>query len=195
MGVIYSQGSASGEPVIDATSCLLCGDCAHICPVGVLTQNSNAIHIDADAAFGCIACGHCMMVCPTDSIQVHGRRLQPSDLVELPGAETKASAEQLESLFLGRRSIRHFSSADIPREVIERIVSAAAAAPMGVPPWDVGLVIFHGRESVRQLAWDTADTYKGLLKFMDHRISMALFRLFTKKKTWQALDTFILPLG
>jgi hypothetical protein len=66
---------------------------------------------------------------------------------------------------------------------------------MGVPPWDVGLVIFHGRESVRQLAWDTADTYKGLLKFMDHRISMALFRLFTKKKTWQALDTFILPLG
>ena len=55
-----------------------------------------------------------MMVGPTDSIQVHGRRFQPSDLVELPAVEAKASGEQLESLFLRRRSIRHFSSADVP---------------------------------------------------------------------------------
>ncbi len=195
MGVIYSQGSASGKPIIDATSCLVCGDCAHVCPVGVLTQGANAIHIEPDAAFGCIACGHCTMVCPTDSIQVHGRRFQASDLVELPPEEAKASAEQLESLFQRRRSMRRFSPTDVPRHVIERIVSAAATAPMGIPPWDVGLVVFHGRESVRQLAWDTAETYKGLLKFMDHRVSMALFRLFSKKKTWQAMDTFILPLG
>jgi len=56
MGVVYIQGSASGKPDISTTSCLVCGDCARICPVGVLTHNANAIHIDANAAFGCIAC-------------------------------------------------------------------------------------------------------------------------------------------
>ena len=37
MGVISTLGDAPGNPVIDRDVCTLCGACAAICPVEVLT--------------------------------------------------------------------------------------------------------------------------------------------------------------
>ena len=83
----------------------------------------------------------------------------------------------------------------VPREVIDRVIAAAAMAPMGIPPWEVGVTVFHGRDKVKELASDTADTYAGLLKILDNGVGRAFFRLFTKKTTWQQFQSFILPLG
>ena len=44
-------------------------------------------------------------------------------------------------------------------------IRAAATAPMGIPPWEVAVTVFHGKDKVRELAWDTADAYEKLLKF------------------------------
>lgn len=195
MGVICSLGDAPGNPVIDRKICTICGKCAEICPVEVLTKSEAEIAIDKNENFGCIACGQCMMVCPLDCISVTGRRLHQENIVDLPPQAEKATAAQLSALLLTRRSIRSYTGGDVPREVIYRVIAAAATAPMGIPPWEVGVTVFHGRDKVAELAKDTTDSYRGLLKLFDNVAVKQLSRLFMKKSVWEQFQSFILPLG
>ncbi len=157
MGIISSLGDAPGNPVIDRNACTVCGACAAICPVEVLKKTATEIVIDNTEKFGCIGCGQCMMVCPADSIGVTGRGLHPDDIVDLPATAEKATAVQLAALLLARRSTRKFTGDDVPRMVIDKVLAVAATAPMGIPPWEVGVTVFHGRDKVGELASDTAD--------------------------------------
>jgi nitroreductase/NAD-dependent dihydropyrimidine dehydrogenase PreA subunit len=196
MSVISSLGEVSGVPVIDRATCTRCGDCAEACPTGVLRVDPDGgIRIDTTATFGCIACAHCMMACPTDAIRVNGRGLRPDDLAALPRPETRATPEQIEALLLSRRSVRRFQGKPVSAELLDRVIAAAATAPMGIPPWEVGVVALNGRECVRELARDTAKLYAGLLKFVDHAPVFALLRSFLKQATYHQLRSFIVPLG
>jgi len=194
MGVVSSFGDAAGDPVIDRSTCTVCGECAAICPVEVLSRDDREIRIDPSRGFGCIACGQCMMVCPSGSISVTGRRVSPGDLLDLPAPEHRATVEQLEALMRSRRSIRRFRAEAVPREAIDRVISAAASAPMGIPPWEVGVTVFPGRDKVHELAWDIADAYGRLLKFFGGPAGF-LFRRGMRKPSRQQFDSFILPLG
>ena len=194
MGIIGSFGDAAGNPVIDRSTCTVCGECAKICPGGVLVKCDREIRIDHATAFDCIACGQCMMTCPAGSIAVTGRMLSPADVIDLPAADRRATFDQLEALLLSRRSIRRFREDAVPREAIDRVIRAAATAPMGIPPWEVGVAVFHGRDKVRELAMDTADAYEKLLGFFDG-LAGRLFRMTMKKAVRQQFESFILPLG
>jgi hypothetical protein len=66
---------------------------------------------------------------------------------------------------------------------------------MGVPPWEVGITVFQGREKVGELAGDTADGYAGFLRIVDNPLGRMLFTLFMKKTVRQQFESFILPLG
>lgn len=194
MGVIGSSGNAAGKPVINRSTCTVCGECAAVCVGGVLVKCDREIRVDHDAPFDCIACGQCMMVCPMGSIKVTGRKISPADLVDLPPEELRADFERLEALFLARRSVRRFRKEHVPRETIDKVIRAAATAPMGVPPWEVGILVFHGQEKVRALATDTADAYGKLLKFLEGPAGR-VWRKMMKKTARESLESFILPLG
>lgn len=195
MGVISSNGAAPGIPVIDRHACTLCGACVAICPVEVLTKAATEIDIDNDANFGCIACGQCMMVCPESCISVTGRRLAPENIVNLPSPAEMATPDQLSALLLARRSIRSFTADEVPREIVDQVLAAAATAPMGIPPWEVGITVLHGQDKVAELARDTVISYRGFLKFMDNFAMKQLSRLFMKKSSWQRFQSFIIPLA
>lgn len=199
MGVISSIGSVAAVPTIDHATCTGCGQCVRICASNTLALGTDKrVSVLPDGApdsFGCIGCGHCMLVCPTGSITVAGRKLMPADTLDLPPAAQCATPEQLEALFLKRRSIRDFSRREVPRDVIERIVQSAATAPMGIPPWEVGVVVFQGRAKVQELAADVTGVYRGMLKLMDRPLVLTFIKPFLKSATYQQLATFILPLA
>lgn len=195
MGIISSFGTAPGTPVVDSERCLHCGKCVAICPVEVLQSTNGDIAIDNNMHFGCIACGQCMMVCPNGSISVTGRNIAFEDLLELPPNERRATGEQLEALMLARRSIRNFTDDEVSREIIDRIISAASSAPMGIPPSEVGITAILGRSKVAELSHDTAVGYEGMLKVMGNPVVRWLCRILMKRATFERFDSFILPLG
>jgi len=187
-------GDQPAVPSIDRETCTLCGLCARACKSETLTMGEGEVKIDCDTPFGCVGCGQCMMVCPTGSMTVIGRDISPEDLVDLPPREQRATADQLEALLLARRSVREYSQREVEREVIDRILEIASTAPMGIPPSDVGVIVFHGREKVQEFAEDIVRLYGGVSKFANP-IAAALMRPFVGKEMMEAFKTFIIPLA
>ncbi|MGQ9588539.1 MAG: nitroreductase family protein [Thermoplasmata archaeon] len=150
--------------------------------------------IDPEPALGCFGCGQCMMTCPTGSITVSGRDLSPKDMLHLPPISSCATADQLESLLLRRRAVRHFRHEDADREAVDRDVLIASTAPMGIPPSQVGIVVLHGRDRVKAFSDDVLVTIERSMKFMNP-VMMALARPFMKKAHYESFREFVLPLA
>ena len=54
--------------IVDKETCVGCGACVAVCPVGAISLEDKA-HIDADA---CIGCGACVNACPVGAISAEG---------------------------------------------------------------------------------------------------------------------------
>ena len=142
---------------------------------------------------GCIACGHCVAVCPTGSITVAGRGMTPDDAFELPPASHRATADQLDALLAARRSIRRFAKREVDRATIDRILAMTSTAPMGIPPSDVGVVVFHGADRVQAFAADACDAFRRMAWFFSPPM-LAVMRPFIGKENYLAMRDFVKPL-
>jgi ferredoxin len=194
MPVIHSLYREEGTVSLDHATCTRCGECTRICPSDVLRIKDGYVQTQTDSVFGCIACGHCMMVCPNQSIRVNGRGISPADVVPLAPQNERADAHSLMALMGSRRSIRRFREEEPSLELLQQVVTAAATAPMGIPPWDVGCVIVHGRDRVQALAGQVIAGYTGLLKIVKPWL-LTLLRPFVRKATHDQMRHFIVPLA
>lgn len=194
MPVINSRYREAGRPNIDEESCSRCGACAAICPAQVLRMEDGRVRVADDSPFGCITCGHCMMVCESGSVHIEGRGAALTDLRPLPPKEERATAQQLEALMLGRRSVRRFTPQEVEISALKRIVEAAATAPMGIPPWDVGCTIVAGRDKVREVAAEVVKGYEGFLKIFRPWLLGAM-RPFIGQAKYEQFRNFIVPLA
>jgi ferredoxin len=182
-----------GTPVVDAATCTTCGLCVAACPDQVLTLTNGKIAVGSGMFLGCIACGHCVAVCPTKSIHVTGRGMTADDAFELPPVEQRATADQLEALLQARRSIRRFTNQEIDRHTIDRILAMTATAPMGIPPHDVGVIVFHGRDRVQTFAKDACEAFQAM-RWYFHPVMLALMRPMLGKENYRAMRDFVRPL-
>lgn len=194
MAIPTSRTKQSPDIHINPGMCTGCGQCVSVCSDASLAIESGKATRNRNASFfDCIGCGHCMAVCPTGAISVKGRELSPADLFPLPPQDAGANYEQLLATLQRRRSIRKFKDKDVPPEVIEQILTAAKTAPMGLPPSDVNVLIFKGREKTRAFARDFADYLKGL-RFMTSRLFLTIMRPFWGRQTHELFKGFVSPL-
>jgi ferredoxin/nitroreductase len=182
-----------GRPAIDAETCIGCGQCVAICPDDVLSLDGGKAAAGRGEFLGCIACGHCMAVCPTGAIAVSGRGMTPEDRVELPPTAARATADAMEALLTARRSIRKFTPQDVPRDVLERIVRMASTAPMGIPPHEVGVVVFPGPRQVQEFAADCCASFGRAARFLNP-VVLAVMRPMIGRAKYEAFRDFICPL-
>ncbi len=185
--------SEKGVPVVNETTCTGCGACVAICPDRVLRLENGKARAGGGLFMGCIACGHCAAVCPTQSIAVAGRGMRADDAIELPPASQRATADQLDALLLRRRSIRRFKQQPIERAAVERILAMISTAPMGIPPSDVGVVVFHGHDRVQAFAEDACAAFQGMGWFFNP-VMLGLMRPFLGKQGYKVLREFVKPL-
>jgi nitroreductase/NAD-dependent dihydropyrimidine dehydrogenase PreA subunit len=181
-------------PTIDRGTCNDCGLCAEMCGGQPLIVVNGKVEVDPQSALGCFACGQCMMICPTGSITVNGRDLSPKDLLDLPPKSARATTEQLEALLLPRRSIRRFKEKEVDRAVVDTVIRLASTAPMGIPPSEVGILVVHGRDKVKAFSADVMVTVEKTMKMLNP-VTMALFRPFMKKATYDSFKEFVLPIS
>jgi nitroreductase len=135
-----------------------------------------------------------MMVCPEGCITVSGRGLSAEDLQPLPLLESRANAESLKNLFVARRSVRRFSDQPVEPELIEQVIAMASSAPMGIPPWDVGVVTINGFEAVHELAAEVVTGYRRMLKLFRPNL-LKLMRPFMGQANNDQFKDFIVPLA
>lgn len=83
---------------------------------------------------------------------------------------------------------------EVELDVLQRIVEAAASAPMGIPPWDVGCTIIAGREKVREVAGEVVNGYEGFLKIFRPWV-LALTRPLMGRAKHEQFASFIVPLA
>lgn len=107
---------------IDPSVCVGCLLCTQVCLLDALARGVDGKpRVDAQAQ--CIRCGHCVAVCPEQAIT-------RNEIGPVPEAPNEiASYEQLVGLLSMRRSRREFKPDPVPREVIEKLLAAAAQAP------------------------------------------------------------------
>lgn len=160
MSVPTSRASGYAEVLIDDELCTTCGICVEVCKGGPLFIADERLQVDQSIGFGCIACGACAAACPTDAIRISGRDLYPQDITPLPVASARAPYEALHALLVSRRSIRNFHQRPIEPELIEKILESAATAPVGVPPSDVGVLVFRTPEAISTLRDDLLESIK-----------------------------------
>ena len=190
MGINFDE---KPTPQIHAGTCCDCGLCAEICPTETLAVEDGRLAVANRTFTGCIGCGHCMMVCPTASVTVRGRRLSPEDLVDLPPVDQRATAAGLDALLLGRRSVRQFSGEPVDRADVERILEMTSTAPMGIPPSEVGIVVFHGRDKVRQFDEESITCFRRTIR-MFRPLMLTLLRPVLGKAQHTLMRDFVRPL-
>jgi ferredoxin/nitroreductase len=193
MGIKTGRAEGVANVIIDYERCTVCGLCVKVCSGGPLYMENKKILIDQTRVFGCVGCGQCVTVCPEDCIRVEGRDLFPNDFIALPSPEQKANYEQLKSLMLARRSIRHFQNREAEKELIDKIVSAASTAPMGIPPSDVEVLVLNEKAKVNEFSNDVI-AYMKKIKWMFSSPMLLLWRPFIGKAGYESFKSFLTPL-
>ncbi len=169
-------------------------DCARVCAAAVLQMTNGRVQVNANSPFGCLGCGHCMMSCPTGSVTVTGRDIDPRNLDALPAPQDRANAAALDALMKSRRSVRLFADKEVAQEDLDHIVATASTAPMGIPPWDVGVVTLRGRGKVRDLAAEIIKGYEGFLKLFRPWV-LNVMRPFIGRARYELYADFVVPLA
>jgi ferredoxin len=180
-------------PQIKEETCAGCGLCVQICGDQVLLVADGKAKAGGGVLMGCIACGQCAAICPTGSISVTGRGMTPADTVELPPAAHRSTADQLEIMLLARRSIRRFLDKPVERATIDRILDMTAMAPMGIPPSDVGVVVFHGHDRVQAFAEDACQAFDRIARFFNP-VMLTLMRPILGGDGYRVMRGFVKPL-
>ena len=176
---------------INEAKCIHCSLCANICPGEYLILDNNSIKANEKSLFGCIQCGNCMMVCPNSCIKITGESISESDVFDL--SHDLPSFDEVNSLFLKRRSIRKFQKQEIEQEIIDKILQAASTSPMSIPPSETKILVISGFDKVQELADQLVKRFDKFLKIMNPFV-LGLFRPFMGKSKYKIFREFVIPL-
>jgi len=174
--------------VVDIETCLGDGICAEICPEDILEMVDEKAATVGDRADYCIECGQCVAVCPTESLTMP--KLPMEDFHRL--SKMPFGYEEFFDFLRLRRSVRTFKDKPVERGVIEKILDAAATAPMGMPPHSTEVVVIDDREELDFLLKEFVEDYAKTLKAFSNPIGRTIVRLAAGAEDYHTLGHHIL---
>lgn len=177
--------------VVDLETCLGDGICAEICPEDILEVEDQKAATVEGRADACILCGQCVAVCPTYSLTMP--QLSMEDFETLP--KKTIEFEQFYDFLRLRRSVRAFKDQPIERGVIQKILDAAATAPMGFPPHSTEVVVIDQREELDFLLEQLVEDYGKTLKVFSNPIGRMIVRLAAGAENYHSLKNHILKIA
>ena len=177
---------------INRETCNICGLCEEICPIRLMTKDSETgISFRPDRVPLCIKCGQCMAVCPSQSIVVKGLNYERDFFALPPGS---ASEMPFLEMIQTRRAIRVFKDKPVPRELLEKVVEAITFAPPGFTPLKIEIVVVQDTAVIRQALPEMIKVYDGLVKAMSHPIGRFFIRRKVGTAKFKMLEHHVVPL-
>jgi nitroreductase len=90
-----------------------------------------------------------------------------------------------------RRSIRVFKDRPVERELIDKILEAAATAPMGMPPHSTEALVIDRRDELDLLLKELVHDYSFMVKGFSNPIGRLLIRLTAGAEQYHVLKEYI----
>jgi len=177
--------------LVDPESCTGDGICADVCPQNILEIVDGTASTLEDRAGDCIYCGQCVAVCPNDSLRMP--ELPYEDFQDL-AKSSFGYGEYLDFLRL-RRSVRVFKDRPVEPELTEKILAAAATAPMGIPPHSTEILVIDRREELDILLKELAKDYDSTVKAFSNPLGRAMYRLMAGAEVYHVLDDHIVEIA
>ena len=181
----------SNDMIINHETCSKCGICATICATKSIDHSKGEFPSrNPSRAETCIHCGQCMAICPQGSITISG--LTYEDLFDLP--QDTPDYQALFDLMSTRRSIRHFENKPVPRELIEKIITATAQAPMGFPPHKTHVTVVQDRSTILKMLPIVTKIYKDLAGWMKNPLIRFIIKRQTTPEAFSTIKNHLMPL-
>ena len=158
---------------IDHQKCTECEACLEVCPMLVLEKkNAKVEYIHKES---CIRCYHCVAVCPVDAVFCDEF---PLDAFKKFGKAKPATSSALDNLLSQRRSIREFKDKEVPRSLLEELVSITSHAPTGHNIQGIELTIITDRERINALETRISNIVSTLGSVINYTTPYDLINLF-----------------
>jgi nitroreductase/NAD-dependent dihydropyrimidine dehydrogenase PreA subunit len=135
---------------IDEAVCNGCGQCAADCLAQIIDLADGHPAVRPEREADCYRCQHCLAVCPAGALSVFG--LDPADSRPLKGA--LPDPEAVETLVLGRRSVRRYRSDAVDPLLIDRLLAVAHAAPSAHNDHALRFTLVDGPDAMNRLRND-----------------------------------------
>jgi len=156
---------------IDGEKCTGCGACIAVCPAMVIEErDSGAVFVHGDS---CISCYHCVAVCPVGAVACDEFPLEEFRKIPKSKAATPAA---LKNLMLRRRSVREFKDKEVPRDLLEELVTVGSHAPTGRNEQGVNFTVVTNQKLIRKIDTRIFNGFESLAKLADSRIVMDLVK-------------------
>lgn len=174
--------------VVNMETCTGDGICAEVCPEDALEMvNEKAATVEARAD-SCISCGQCVAVCPTESLRMP--KLDEKDFRRLE--KRPFGYDKFYEFLRLRRSVRVFKDRPVERETIDKILQAAATAPMGFPPHTTEVVVIDSPEERSFLLTELVRHYDSMIKAFSNPVGRAVVRLSAGAENFNMLENHII---
>ncbi|NLO78028.1 MAG: 4Fe-4S binding protein [Methanomicrobiales archaeon] len=147
-----------GNITVSEGDCTKCGVCVKVCPVSIISMKENKLPMIAkDLEDKCIKCGHCEVFCLFNALETNFEGVYPMSMSER-AADIKP--EQLAKFVQTRRSIRHYRTKPVKRELIEQMLDVIRYSPTAANSQKVKWIVVHDAERVHAIAEHTVEWMK-----------------------------------
>lgn len=177
--------------VVDLETCSGDGICVDVCPEDVLEILEGKATTVEERRDECILCGHCVAVCPTESLEMP--QLPAEEFGELD--RRPIEHDKFLSFLHLRRSVREFKNWPVEKDKIERILAAAATAPMGMPPHSTEVLVLDEPEELDFLLAEVVKDYAAMVRAFSNPVGRAMVRLASGAENYAMLKSYIVDLA
>ncbi|WP_319584180.1 nitroreductase family protein [uncultured Pseudodesulfovibrio sp.] len=131
---------------VDEEKCTRCGECAKDCPTGVIEMDGLPV-VRPGSEVRCIECQHCLAVCKPGALSVFGK--DPANSLPLKGMFPDPAT--METLVMGRRSVRRYKKEGVDPALIHHLLEVASHAPTAVNGRPVTLTVVDDPDTMDRL--------------------------------------------